>query len=229
MSSSSSTAQGLLSSVFSFSSPLGAKASAKRRLRQTKSLDPAIIRNCDTGNTGPATDDDLPSTLWGRGAATADAAAADAAAAGAHKTRAAPHKTLSLRAPVSPSLSTPSIPSEVSPSSHSHFHFDYGGGGEADVVGGGTTTTPPRGGGAKRNTAGDLPYFARSAGGGASLSGSTSALFSPRRWLQQRKTQQGGDASSSRAYVLWRFEVFHAATVTVREPAVDDGGSPLLG
>ncbi|KAL3999374.1 nuclear factor, interleukin 3 regulated [Sarotherodon galilaeus] len=50
-----SAAQGLLNSVFSCSSP-ASKAITKRRLRQTRSLDPAIIRHCGTGSDGAAAD-----------------------------------------------------------------------------------------------------------------------------------------------------------------------------
>lgn len=164
-----SAAQGLLNSVFSCSSP-ASKAITKRRLRQTRSLDPAIIRYCDTGTHG------VSGTPF-------SGAAADA---GAFPERSAVKPTLrtkipTLKEPITPSLSSPSIPLDVSPSSN--FHFDY------DIV--------KR---AKRNTAGDLPFLVR--GPGATPSGSTGTLFSPRRWLQ-RKAQP----SSSHAYVVWKSEV----------------------
>ncbi|XP_070786782.1 rho GTPase-activating protein 6-like isoform X2 [Enoplosus armatus] len=164
-----SAAQGLLNSVFSCSSP-ASKAITKRRLRQTRSLDPAIIRHCGTGTEGVS------------GASVPGAAAADA---GASPERSAAKPALrtkipTLKEPISPSLSSPSIPLDVSPSSN--FHFDY------DIV--------KR---AKRNTAGDLPFLVR--GPGAAQSGSTGTLFSPRRWLQ-RKVQP----SSSHAYVVWKSE-----------------------
>ncbi|XP_049426588.1 rho GTPase-activating protein 6-like isoform X1 [Epinephelus fuscoguttatus] len=163
-----STAQGLLNSVFSCSSP-ASKAITKRRLRQTRSLDPAIIRHCDTGTEAAS-------------GAPFSGAAADA---GASPERSAVKPALrtkipTLKEPITPSLSSPSIPLDVSPSSN--FHFDY------DIE--------RR---AKRNTAGDLPYLVR--GPGAAQSGSTGTLFSPRRWLQ-RKVQP----SSSHAYVVWKSE-----------------------
>ncbi|TKS66302.1 Rho GTPase-activating protein 6 [Collichthys lucidus] len=164
-----SAAQGLLNSVFSCSSP-ASKAITKRRLRQTRSLDPAIIRHCDIETEGES------------GASLSGAAAVDA---GASPERLAVKPALRtkipiLKEPIAPSLSAPSIPLDVSPSSN--FHFDY--------------DTVKR---AKRNTAGDLPYLVR--GPGAAPSGSTGTLFSPRRWLQ-KKVQP----SSSKAYVVWKSE-----------------------
>ncbi|XP_008287620.1 rho GTPase-activating protein 6 isoform X2 [Stegastes partitus] len=164
-----SAAQGLLNSVFSCSSP-ASKAITKRRLRQTRSLDPAIIRHCGTGTDGVS------------GAGFSAAAAVDA---GASPERLAVKPALrtkipTLKEPITPSISSPSIPLDVSPSSN--FHFDY------DIV--------KR---AKRNTAGDLPFMVR--GASAASSGSTGTLFSPRRWLQ-RKVQP----SSSHAYVVWKSE-----------------------
>uniref|UniRef100_A0A3Q4H5J7 Rho GTPase activating protein 6 n=1 Tax=Neolamprologus brichardi TaxID=32507 RepID=A0A3Q4H5J7_NEOBR len=155
-----SAAQGLLNSVFSCSSP-ASKAITKRRLRQTRSLDPAIIRHCGTGSDGAAAD--------------TGASAERLAVKPALRT-----KIPTLKEPITPSISSPSIPLDVSPSSN--FHFDY------DVV--------KR---AKRNTAGDLPFMVR--GAGAAPSGSTGTLFSPRRWLQ-KKVQP----SSSHSYVVWKSE-----------------------
>lgn len=165
-----SAAQGLLNSVFSCSSP-ASKAITKRRLRQTRSLDPAIIRHCDTEAEGLS------------GASFSRAAAADA---GASPERLAVKPALrakipTLKEPITPSISSPSIPLDVSPSSN--FHFDYD-----------TLKL------AKRNTAGDLPFLVR--GPCAAQSGSTGTLFSPRRWLQ-RKVQP----SSCHAYVVWKSEV----------------------
>lgn len=162
-----SAAQGLLNSVFSCSSP-ASKAINKRRLRQTRSLDPAIIRHCGTGTEGSGAS--FPGAL-------ADAGASPERSAGKPALRT---KIPTLKEPITPSISSPSIPLDVSPSSN--FHFDY------DIV--------KR---AKRNTAGDLPFLVR--GPGAAQSGSTGTLFSPRRWLQ-RKVQP----SSSHAYVVWKSE-----------------------
>lgn len=163
-----SAAQGLLNSVFSCSSP-ASKAITKRRLRQTRSLDPAIIRHCgtDEASGGPFS-----------GAAAADAGASPERLPLKPALRT---KIPTLKEPITPSLSSPSIPLDISPSSN--FHFDY--------------DTVKR---AKRNTAGDLPFLVR--GTGAVPSGSTGTLFSPRRWLQ-RKAQP----SSSHAYVVWKSEV----------------------
>lgn len=161
-----STAQGLLNSVFSCSSP-ASKAIAKRRLRQTCSLDPAIISHCDTGTDG---------------ASGAQFSPVDAGAPLEHLRAKSLHtKIPSLREPIAPSVSSPSIPSDVSPSSN--FQFDY------DLV-----KRP------KRNTAGDLPFMVR--GPGVATSGSTGTLFSPRRWLQ-RKVQQ----TCPHAYIVWKSEV----------------------
>lgn len=163
-----SAAQGLLNSVFSCSSP-ASKAITKRRLRQTRSLDPAIIRHCGTGSDGAAAD--------------TGASAERLAVKPALRT-----KIPTLKEPITPSISSPSIPLDVSPSSN--FHFDY------DVV--------KR---AKRNTAGDLPFMVR--GAGAAPSGSTGTLFSPRRWLQ-KKVQP----SSSHSFVVWKSEVNSLPRVT---------------
>lgn len=163
-----SAAQGLLNSVFSCSSP-ASKAMTKRRLRQTRSLDPAIIRHCGTGTDSAS------------GASLSSAADAGASPERSAVKPALRTKIPTLKEPISPSLSSPSIPLDVSPSSN--FHFDY------DIV--------KR---AKRNTAGDLPFLVR--GPGAAPSGSTGTLFSPRRWLQ-RKVQP----SCSHAYAVWKSEV----------------------
>ncbi|KAM7365365.1 hypothetical protein PAMP_016298 [Pampus punctatissimus] len=165
-----SAAHGLLNSVFSCSSP-ASKAITKRRLRQTRSLDPAIIRDCGTGTEGVS------------GAPFSGAAAADAGASPERLTvkPASRTKTPTPKEPITPSLSSPSILLNVSPSSN--FYSDY--------------DTVKR---AKRNTAGDLPFLVRSPG--VAPSGSTGTLFSPRRWLQ-RKAQP----ASSHAYVVWKSEV----------------------
>ncbi|XP_034072943.1 rho GTPase-activating protein 6-like isoform X2 [Gymnodraco acuticeps] len=162
-----SAAQGLLNSVFSCSSP-ASKAITKRRLRQTRSLDPAIIRHCDTGTEGIIAADFSGVLDIGASSERLDVKPA-------LRTRIPTLKEL-----ITPSISSPSIPLDVSPSSN--FHFDY------DIV-----KRP------KRNTAGDLPFLVR--GPGSTPTGSTGTLFSPRRWLQ-RKVQQ----PSSHAYVVWKSE-----------------------
>uniref|UniRef100_A0A7N8XWU7 Rho GTPase activating protein 6 n=1 Tax=Mastacembelus armatus TaxID=205130 RepID=A0A7N8XWU7_9TELE len=164
-----SAAQGLLNSVFSCSSP-ASKAITKRRLRQTRSLDPAIIRHCGTGTDGTS------------GAPFSGAVGADAGASPERLSvkPALRTKIPTLKEPITPSLSSPSIPLDVSPSSN--FHFDY------EIV--------KR---AKRNTTGDLPFLVR--GPVAAQSGSTGTLFSPRRWLQKK-----AQPSSPHAYVVWKSE-----------------------
>lgn len=159
----------------------------KRRLRQTRSLDPAIISHCDTDTEGAS------------GAPFSVAPAADAGASPERVAAAKPTLRTNiprLKEPIAPSLSSPSIPLDVSPSSN--FHFDY--------------DTVKR---AKRNTAGDLPFLVRGPGAAPSA-GSTGALFSARRWLQ-RKVQP----SSSHAYVVWKSEVtcpvvIHLLSITIR-------------
>lgn len=169
-----SAAQGLLNSVFPCSSP-ASKAITKRRLRQTRSLDPAIIRNC-------ATDTDGASGTCGT-AAAGDAGVSPERWAMMPPLRA---RIPLIKEPVTPSLSSPSIPLDVSPSSNFHFEYD-------------TLKL------AKRNTAADLPFLVRSPG--AASSGSTGTLFSPRRWLQKK-----AQPSSLHAYVVWKSEVRHHFT-----------------
>ncbi|XP_049609625.1 rho GTPase-activating protein 6 isoform X1 [Syngnathus scovelli] len=157
-----SAAQGLLNSVFSCSSP-SSKAITKQRLRQTRSLDPAIIRQYGTGTEGANV------------AQLSGFTVQDAGVSSKPRT-----KTLTLKEPIAPSISSPSIPLDVFPSSN--FDFDY------EVAKG-----------SKRSTTGDLPLHVR--GSGFTPPGSTGALFSPRRWLQ-RRTQP----PSSHAGVAWKPE-----------------------
>ncbi|XP_016894444.1 rho GTPase-activating protein 6-like isoform X2 [Cynoglossus semilaevis] len=159
-----SAAQGLLNSVFSCSSP-ASKAITKRRLRQTRSLDPALIRHYGTGTDGFVGVPFSP-----------DAGASPERLAAVKPSLRT--KVPTLKEPITPSHSSPSIPLDVSPSSN--FHFDY--------------DTVKR---AKRNTAGDLPFLVR----GSNASGSTGNLFSPRRWLQKK-----AQPYTSQAYVVWKSE-----------------------
>lgn len=104
------SAQGLLHSVFSCSSP-ASRSITKRRLRQTRSLDPAIIRNCDA-------ESDLTRAEYER---------EEPAVASQIDTQ--PHSKLTTATLkwthqlLSPSLSSPATPLDTSPSSS--FHFDY--------------------------------------------------------------------------------------------------------
>lgn len=180
-----SAAQGLLNSVFSCSSP-ASKAIAKRRLRQTRSLDPAIIRHCDTDTEG-ASGTLCPGTV----AAAGDAGASPERWAVMPSLRA---RIPIIKEPITPSLSSPSIPLDVSPSSN--FHFDYD-----------TLKL------AKRHTAADLPFLVRAPG--AAPSGSTGTLFSPRRWLQKK-----AQPSSPHAYVVWKSEVRNSCISNFNWPSL---------
>ncbi|CAM4399945.1 unnamed protein product, partial [Lepidochelys olivacea] len=176
------SAQSLLNSVFSCSSPAAAssKSLSKRRLRQTRSLDPAIIGSYSREEgDGPA-----------RAPRARAAGGPSAECLAAFSSRAL------LRpggGPLCGSLSTPSTPLEKSPSGS--FHFEY----EAS----------PRG---KRNTAWELPFLARtpsasalSAPGGGTGTGTNSIFSSPRKWLQQRKGQQAPSSHPS-SYIVWKSE-----------------------
>ncbi|XP_042696085.1 rho GTPase-activating protein 6 isoform X1 [Chrysemys picta bellii] len=174
------SAQSLLNSVFSCSSPAAAssKSLSKRRLRQTRSLDPAIIGSYSREE----------------GDAPARTPRARAAGGPSAECLAAFSSRALLRpggGPLCGSLSTPSTPLEKSPSGS--FHFEY--------------ESSPRG---KRNTAWELPFLARTPsasalsapGGGA---GTNSIFSSPRKWLQQRKGQQAPSSHPS-SYIVWKSE-----------------------
>uniref|UniRef100_A0A4W4GTS9 Rho-GAP domain-containing protein n=1 Tax=Electrophorus electricus TaxID=8005 RepID=A0A4W4GTS9_ELEEL len=168
-----SSAQEILNSVFSCSSP-ASKGISKRRLRQTRSLDPAIIRNYGT-------DADLipgefeSSRVHDPESVSSSSVSAEHLDASKTNLRA---KTGRLIHP-SPPSSSPSTPLDTSPSSNFHFEYDFKS--------------------VKRNTAWDLPFLARSSS--VTPLGSTSTIFSPRKWLQ-KKLQQ----TSSHAYIVWKSE-----------------------
>ncbi|KAM9455106.1 rho GTPase-activating protein 6 isoform 1-T1 [Clarias gariepinus] len=103
------SAQGLLHSVFSCSSP-ASRSITKRRLRQTRSLDPAIIRNCDA-------ESDLTRAELERGAE--EEAVASQSDLQPHSKLTTAHHLLS------PSLSSPATPFDTSPSSSFHFDYDF--------------------------------------------------------------------------------------------------------
>ncbi|KAM6945791.1 rho GTPase-activating protein 6 [Aplochiton taeniatus] len=169
-----SSPQGILN-VFSCSST-ASKVVSKRSLRQTRSLDPAIIRDCGTGREGTQEDN-----LGVPGLGAVDTGAFAPSHASPEHLRARldlRSKALTLKQPIS-YLSSPSLHLEINPSSNFHFHYD------AKV--------------AKRNTAWDLPFLVRSSS--VTPSGNTNTLFSPRRWLQ-KKIQQ----TNYHAYVVWKSE-----------------------
>lgn len=173
------SAQGLLNSVFSCSSP-SSKTISKRRLRQTRSLDPAIIRNYGTdAERKPEELDSFKSSYEGSretgGGSSLQTSAESLVASKSDLRSKAPSSKQSV-----PSFSSPSTPLETSPSSN--FQFDY------DVKG------------VKRNTAWDLPFLARSPA--LAPTGSASTIFSPRKWLQKKLQQD-----SSYSYIVWKSEV----------------------
>ncbi|KAK1802900.1 hypothetical protein P4O66_021432 [Electrophorus voltai] len=183
-----SSAQEILNSVFSCSSP-ASKGISKRRLRQTRSLDPAIIRNYGT-------DADLipgefeSSRVHDPESVSSSSVSAEHLDASKTNLRA---KTGRLIHPSLPS-SSPSTPLDTSPSSNFHFEYDFKS--------------------VKRNTAWDLPFLARSSS--VTPLGSTSTIFSPRKWLQ-KKLQQ----TSSHAYIVWKSEVTeHCIVCIVQELAI---------
>ncbi|KAF7689606.1 rho GTPase-activating protein 6 isoform X1 [Silurus meridionalis] len=137
------SAQGLLHSVFSCSSP-ASRSITKRRLRQTRSLDPAIIRDCDAESD--FTRAELECSMLPERAGDAPAASQIDAHSklGAAATLRWTHQLLS------PSLSTPATPLDTSPSSSFHFDYDFKSG--------------------KRNTAWDLPFLASSGSSGTIFS-----------------------------------------------------------
>ncbi|XP_052355202.1 rho GTPase-activating protein 6-like isoform X1 [Oncorhynchus keta] len=172
-----SSGQGLLN-VFSCSTP-ASKAISKRKLRQTRSLDPDIIRKCGTETDGTHGD-----RLGSPGLCVEEAGAFSSSPSPLEHPVAlksdARSRNLRVKQPLS-SLSGPSTPLDLSPTSN--FPFNY------DVTVRGT----------KRNTAWDLPFLVRSPS--VTPTGSTNTLFSPRRWLQKKQQQ-----SSSHAYIVWKSE-----------------------
>ncbi|KAI5146819.1 Rho Gtpase-Activating Protein 6 [Manis pentadactyla] len=191
------SAQSLLHSVFSCSSPAaGGAASAKgfsrRKLRQTRSLDPALIGGCGgeagaEGGSRGATGGRLCTLL----------SAAEGLGSRSASSRAPPLRTNRLPPPrpLCSSFSTPSTPQEKSPSGS--FHFDY--------------EVPLGRGGLKKSMAWDLPSGLPGPGSGRSAvlcssAGGPNGIFaSPRRWLQQRKCQSPPN-SQGHPYVVWKSE-----------------------
>ncbi|XP_073520809.1 rho GTPase-activating protein 6 isoform X2 [Phyllobates terribilis] len=180
------SAQNLLNSVFSCSSPT-AKTLSKSRLRQTRSLDPAIIRNyhSEGDEQAPALQENssngtpLHASKWRE--AESYPMSGSMAITSADYLSASRSMRLKQKNVPHGSFSTPTTPLEKSPSTS--FHFDY------DIKG------------IKRNTAWDLPFLARSPLA-LTPSGSTNSIFSPRKWLQQKKVQN----QISQSYIIWKCE-----------------------
>ncbi|XP_044247832.1 rho GTPase-activating protein 6 isoform X3 [Ursus arctos] len=192
------SAQSLLHSVFSCSSPASggaasAKGFSKRKLRQTRSLDPALIGGCGgeagmEGSSRGATGGRLCSPL----------SPAEGFSPRSASSPRGPHPRANRLPPPRPlcsSFSTPSTPQEKSPSGS--FHFDY--------------EVPLGRGGLKKSMAWDLPSVLAGPGSGRSAilcssGGGPNGIFtSPRRWLQQRKFQSPPN-SHSHPYVVWKSE-----------------------
>ncbi|XP_038305318.1 rho GTPase-activating protein 6 isoform X1 [Canis lupus baileyi] len=192
------SAQSLLHSVFSCSSPASggaasAKGFSKRKLRQTRSLDPALIGGCGgeagvEGSSRGATAGRLCSPL----------PAAEGLGPRSASSPRGPHPRANRLPPPRPlcsSFSTPSTPLEKSPSGS--FHFEY--------------EVPLGRSGLKKSMAWDLPSVLAGPGSGRSAilcssGGGPNGIFtSPRRWLQQRKFQSPPN-SHSHPYVVWKSE-----------------------
>ncbi|XP_032331534.1 rho GTPase-activating protein 6 [Camelus ferus] len=193
------SAQSLLHSVFSCSSPASGSAAStkgfsKRKLRQTRSLDPALIGGCGgeagmEGGSRGATGGRLCSQL----------SPADAFGSRSASSPRGPHPRANRLPPPRPlcsSFSTPSTPQEKSPSGS--FHFDY--------------EVPLGRSGLKKSMVWDLPSVLAGPGSGRSAilcssGGGPNGIFaSPRRWLQQRKFQSPPDSHHGQPYVVWKSE-----------------------
>lgn len=183
------SAHSLLNSVFSCSSspavagspPLSSKNLSKRRLRQTRSLDPAVIGR--SGGEGTALESSASSA---RAKTTGDPSPEYLADFSSRPLLCPPGGEQGVF-----SLSVPSTPLDKSPPSS--FYFDY---------------ESPRG---KRLAARELPFLARAPSasalsGGYGGSGANSIFFSPRKWLQQKKGQHLPRSLAS-SYVVWKAEV----------------------
>ncbi|XP_036126532.1 rho GTPase-activating protein 6 isoform X1 [Molossus molossus] len=192
------SAQSLLHSVFSCSSPAsGGSASAhgfsKRKLRQTRSLDPALIGGCG-GEVG--VEGGSPGSTRAR--LCSPLPPAEGLGARLASSPWGPHPRANRLPPPRPlcsSFSTPSTPQEKSPSGS--FHFDY--------------EVPLGRSGLKKSMVWDLPSVLAGPGSGRSAilcssgGGSNSIFASPRRWLQQRKFQSPPN-SHGHPYVVWKSE-----------------------
>lgn len=193
------SAQSLLHSVFSCSSPASgsaasAKGFSKRKLRQTRSLDPALIG----GYGGEAGAEGGSRGTSGGRLCSPLSLAEGLSPRSAFSPRGPPPRANRLPPPrpLCSSFSTPSTPQEKSPSGS--FHFDY--------------EVPLGRGGLKKSMVWDLPSVLAGPGSGRSAilcpsGGGPKGIFaSPRRWLQQRKLQSPPD-SHGQPYVVWKSEV----------------------
>uniref|UniRef100_A0A8K9XA69 Rho GTPase activating protein 6 n=1 Tax=Oncorhynchus mykiss TaxID=8022 RepID=A0A8K9XA69_ONCMY len=144
------SAQGLLSSVFSCSSPTS-KTMSKRRLRQTRSLDSTLIRHYGTETDGTSGQTDQKSLSKLDAPLTAGAKQCQSASS-----------SLSIYLDTS-------------------GQFDY----DSKAT--------------KRSTAWDLPFLVRSP---VTPTGSSSTLFSPRKWLQKKPSPP----SIPQSYAVWKSE-----------------------
>ncbi|XP_070320232.1 rho GTPase-activating protein 6 isoform X2 [Odocoileus virginianus] len=192
------SAQSLLHSVFSCSSPASgsaasAKGFSKRKLRQTRSLDPALI-----GGYGGEVGAEGGSRATSGGRLCSPLSLAEGLSPrSAFSPRGPPPRANRLPPPrpLCASFSTPSTPQEKSPSGS--FHFDY--------------EVPLGRGGLKKSMVWDLPSVLAGPGSGRSAilcpsGGGPNGIFaSPRRWLQQRKLQSPPD-SHGQPYVVWKSE-----------------------
>ncbi|XP_070221459.1 rho GTPase-activating protein 6 isoform X2 [Bos mutus] len=192
------SAQSLLHSVFSCSSPASgsaasAKGFSKRKLRQTRSLDPALIG----GYGGEAGAEGGSRGTSGGRLCSPLSLAEGLSPRSAFSPRGPPSRANRLPPPrpLCSSFSTPSTPQEKSPSGS--FHFDY--------------EVPLGRGGLKKSMVWDLPSVLAGPGSGRSAilcssGGGPNGIFaSPRRWLQQRKFQSPPD-SHGQPYVVWKSE-----------------------
>lgn len=212
------SAQSLLHSVFSCSSPASggsasAKGFSKRKLRQTRSLDPALIGGCGSETV---TEGGARGSLAGR-LYSPQPLAEGLCPRSASSARSQPSRATRLPQPrpLCSSFSMPSTPQEKSPSGS--FHFDY--------------EVPLGRGGLKKSTAWDLPSVLAGPVSGRSSSsilcssgGGPNGIFtSPRRWLQQRKFQSPPN-SRGHPYIVWKSEVGTNA-MRPHDPKLDATGS----
>ncbi|XP_030642437.1 rho GTPase-activating protein 6 [Chanos chanos] len=157
------SAQGLLSSVFLCSSS-GSKTVSKRKLRQTRSFDPALIRHCGTGSGGASAELNDHRSLSSSSSQTGGFSYFQTSTESLTLSRLeARSKTLRAKHLSSSSLSASS---DTSPSSSDYFDYDVKSG--------------------KRHTTWDLSFTLRSHASSTTGSGT---IFSPRKWLQKRPPQ----------------------------------------